>query len=91
MTWADDQTTVSEITTDRSRVRGDYSVGVTAERGDEQGAVVLYAGGWCDLEYWSGDTNSEPVVEAPGWNDWLDLEAFERVLDRFESLFADHS
>lgn len=88
LTWADGQTTVNEITTDRSLVLGQYSVGIRVERGDEQGALVLYGYGQCDLEYWSGDIDSEPVTELLGSGDPLDLPRFERILDRFERLFG---
>ena len=52
----------------------------------EQGARSRICRGWCDLVYWSGDPTSDPLDEAPGWNDWLDLAGLERVLDRFERL-----
>ncbi|WAX55708.1 hypothetical protein M6B22_14325 [Jatrophihabitans cynanchi] len=84
VTWADGQTTVNPITTDRNAVRGDYSVGVKARRDGAEAQVVLYSGGWCDLSFWSGNPEDDPVDEAPGWEDRLDLEGFARVLDRFE-------
>lgn len=90
LTWADGQTTVHEVTTERSRVRGDYSVGVQVSRAVAEGQVILYAGGWCDLEYWSGEAEAEPLLEAPGWDEPLDIGGFERVLDRFEGLFLHH-
>lgn len=86
LTWADGQTTVNNLTTDRSRVRGDYSVGVHAVKGEAVGRLTVYAGGWFDFEYWSGETDTDLVVRAPGWNDWLDLTRFRDVLDRFEAL-----
>jgi len=86
MTWADGQTSVNDVTTDRGAVRGDYSVGVKASRGDAEAELVVYAGGWCDLLFWSGRVTDAPIDEAPGWEDWLDLEALGRVLDHFESL-----
>ncbi len=89
VTWADGQLFGHALTTDRGQVRGDYSVGVRVTRGDEEGQLVAYAGGWCDVEYWSGEPGARPVLEAPGYNDWLDLSRFEAVLDRFESLFLD--
>lgn len=89
-TWADGQTTIHDVTTERSRVRGDYSVGIRVSRAAVEGMVVLYAGGWCDLEYWSGEADDEPVLEAPGWDEPLDMQGFEAVLDRFEGLFLRH-
>lgn len=86
LTWADGQS--QPPTTERDTVRGDHSVGVHVTRGDQEGRLILYAGGWCDLEYWSGDPTRAIVDEAPGWNDWLDLPGFVRVLNRFERLFS---
>ena len=77
-----------ELTTDRAQARSDYSVGVRVRRGHEEGALVLFAGGWCDMEYWSGTADAEPTVEAPGWDDWLDVERFARIIDRFERFFG---
>ena len=89
VTWADGQTTVNEIATDRDQVRGDHSVGIRAQSGAAEGALVLYAGGWCDFEFWSGDPADKPVMEIPGWNDWLDLGRFTEVLDRLGGLLLD--
>ena len=73
---------------DRGRVGGEYSVGVRVERGDEEGTLVLFGYRQCDLEYWSGDSESEPVMELLGSEDSLDLPGFERSLDRFGRLFG---
>jgi hypothetical protein len=48
---------------------------------------VVFRGGWADLEYWSGRPGDEPVIEAPGWDDWMDLSGIERLLRRFAGLF----
>lgn len=45
-------------------------------------------GGWADLEYWSGRLSEEPLTEAPGWNDWMDLSGIEQLLLRFAALFG---
>jgi hypothetical protein len=29
-----------------------------------------------------------PALEAPGWDDWMDLPGIERLLGRFAGLFA---
>ncbi|TQJ09240.1 hypothetical protein FB458_2350 [Lapillicoccus jejuensis] len=89
LTWADGQTTVHPVTTDRGAVRGDYSVGVAVRRGEREGILVLYGGGWCDLIVWSGRPGDAAVDEVPGWQDWLDLQAFSRVVDRFEALLLE--
>jgi hypothetical protein len=87
LTWVDGQTTVNELTTHREAVRGDYSVGVRVRRGDEEGQLVVYAGGWCDLEFWAGRADCKPLAEAPGADEPLDMAGLEVVLDRFEGLF----
>lgn len=48
-------------------------------------SVVLFKGGWADFDYWDGQT--EPLIDAPGWNDWLDLHRFAQVLDHLSALF----
>lgn len=87
LTWADGQTTVNQITTHREDVRGEYSVGVRIRDGAQEGELVVYAGGWCDLDYWAGDAGSDVLAEAPGADAPLDVAALEAVLDRFEGLF----
>jgi len=86
LTWADGQTTVNPVTTDRSAVQGTYSAGVKARRGEAEAELVLYFGGWCDLLFWSDSPADAPIDDVPGWDDWLDLRGFGRVLDRFERL-----
>jgi hypothetical protein len=49
--------------------------------------LVVFRGRWADLEYWSGGPSDEPVTEAPGWDDWMDLPGSERLLRRFADLF----
>ena len=88
LTWADGQTTIHQIHTDRAAVRGDYSVGVRLSRGDEGGEFILYAGGWADFIYWSGRPDEAAVQETPGWDAPLDLARCEAVFDRMERLFA---
>jgi len=49
---------------------------------------VLFTGGWADFSYWSGNPSDAPVDEAPGWEDWLTVDAFGNVLDRLGALLA---
>ncbi len=72
---------------DRSQVTEADSVGVMVRK-DEQGQLVIFRGGWADLEYWTGRPSDEPVTEAPGWNDWMDLPDIEQLLRRFAGLFG---
>ena len=45
------------------------SAGVALCKGEKEGRLVVFRGGWADLEYWSGRPCDEPVTEAPGWDD----------------------
>lgn len=87
LTWADGQTTVHRPVTDRSLVRGDYSVAVTvnSKDGDVWGQLVVYAGGWCDLMA-VRLSDQLGVDESPGADAPLDLAGLSAVLDRFEDL-----
>ncbi|KNX37184.1 hypothetical protein [Luteipulveratus halotolerans] len=69
--------------TERATIRAPYSVGVEVHRGSEEGRLVLYAGGWADLEYWSGSASDDVVDRAPGYNDWLDVPRFAAVVGEF--------
>jgi hypothetical protein len=73
--------------TERSVVGDADSIGVRVQKGTQEGSVVLFRGGWADLEYWSGEVNNEPIVEAPGWEEWLTVERFGQLLDRFVAMF----
>jgi hypothetical protein len=71
----------------RGQVAEPDSVGVTVRKHEQEGQLVVFRGGWADLEYWSGGASDEPVIEAPGWDDWMDLPRIERLLRRFADLF----
>lgn len=88
LTWRDgsDQWP-APLRVDRAEVKVPYSIGVECSKGLQEGRVVLYRGGWADLEYWSGSADDEPIVEAPGWGSWLSIEALVALLDRFGALF----
>jgi hypothetical protein len=60
---------------------------VAVRKDGQEGRLVVFRGGWADLEYWSGGASDEPVIEAPGWDDWLDLPGIDRLLRRFAVLF----
>jgi len=75
------------LKTDRRAVTDADSIGVALTKGAQEGSVVLFGGGWADLLYWDG-RSGQAVDEAPGWDDWLDLGRFGRVLDRLTDLFT---
>lgn len=73
---------------DRRQVAEADSVGVAVCTGEKEGRLVVFRGGWADLEYWSGRPCDEPVIEAPGWDDRIDLSGIEQLLRRFAALFG---
>jgi hypothetical protein len=75
------------VKTDRRAVAHADSIGVALTKGAQEGSVVLFSGGWEDLLYWDGRSD-QAVDEAPGWDDWLDIERFGQVLDRLTNLFT---
>jgi hypothetical protein len=75
------------LTTRRDAVADPDSIGVAVRLGVQEGSVVLFKGGWCDLEYWSGSASDEPVIEAPGYPDGLTVEGFGHLLDSFINRF----
>ena len=76
------------LKTDRAAVRDADSVGISCTRGEQEGRLVLFKGGWADLEFWSGDVADEPLTDMVGFNDWLSIESYEALLDRFVGLFT---
>jgi hypothetical protein len=73
--------------TDRSEVIDADSIGVFLEKGQQEGEVVLFKGGWCDYVYWTGETDDDPVQDAPGYPDTMTVEGFGAVLDRLTAEF----
>ena len=74
---------------DREKVAEADSVGVAVRKGEQEGRLdVFRGGGWADLEYSSGRPCDEPVLEAPGWDDGMDLPGIEQLLRRFAGLFG---
>jgi hypothetical protein len=76
------------LKTVRGQVTQADSIGTVVRRGRQEGTIVLFDGGWCDLSFWSGNPGDDPVVEAPGYPDGLSLDEFGAVLDRFIALFG---
>ena len=73
--------------TDRTQVKDADSIGIALRKGEQEGEVVLFKGGWCDFVYWTGEASDEPVQDAPGHPDQMTVESFGPVLDRLEALF----
>jgi hypothetical protein len=71
----------------RAEVIDADSLGIALSKGKQEGRLVLFTGGWADLEYWSGSPEDGILTEAPGWDDWLTVADYNRLLDRFAGLF----
>lgn len=76
------------LSTDRAAIGDAYSVGVELRRGAEEGRLVLFAGGWADYEFWAGTADADPVLDAPGCDDWLTVERFAEVVERLLGEFS---
>jgi hypothetical protein len=88
LTWRDAAASwPSPLTEERSQVTEPDSVGVAVRKHGQEGQLVVFRGGWADLEYWSGSASDKPVIEAPGWDDWLDLPGIDQLRRRFAVLF----
>jgi len=74
------------LKTERVEVCDPDSVGVRVTKGQQEGSFVLFVGGWADLLYWDGESD-QVLDEAPGWDDWMSVEAFGALLDRWAGLF----
>lgn len=61
---------------DRGAVKDADSIGVAVQKGSQEGAVVLFDGGWADLEYWSGIASDEPLLDAPGYRRLVERRSF---------------
>jgi hypothetical protein len=69
---------------ERSVVADPDSVGVTIKRGGVEAAVVLFRGGWADVEAALVGGPEDPVLDAP---ELADVSAFGQLLDDvFEQL-----
>lgn len=75
------------LKTDRSEAANANSVGVAVRKQGQEGSLVIFRGGWADLEYRAGRQFDAPVAEAPGVGDPMTLADVEQLLERFASLF----
>ena len=88
LTWRDAAASwPSPLREDRGQVAEPDSVGVAVRKDGQEGQLGVFSGGWADLEHWSGGASDEPVIEAPGWDDWMDLPGIDRLLRRSAALF----
>lgn len=74
--------------TDRMQVKDADSIGIALRKGDQEGEVVLFKGGWCDFVYWTGEADDDPIEDAPCWPGEMTVEAFGVVLDRLAECFG---
>jgi hypothetical protein len=90
LTWRDQSRTwPHQVVVGRAQAAEPDSVGVKVMCGNEEGELVLYAGGWADVLYWGGEGASDVVDEMVGDCDSpLTGEGFARVLDDFGARFG---
>lgn len=85
VTWREtDEGWPQAFKTDRSQVTSADSIGISLRKGEQEGQVVLFDGGWCDFIYWDGRAE-ETVQDAP---EATTVERFCEVLDRLAALFT---
>lgn len=88
ITWRDQgEGWPPSIKTERAEVSDADSVGITLRKGEQEGEVVLFKGGWCDFVFWTGEASNDPVQDAPGFPNEMTVERFGAVLDRLADYF----
>lgn len=70
------------LNTLRSDIRDPFSVGIEIKHANIEGRVVLFRGGWADVELLDVRRIDEVIDEAPNVPD---LKAFDEVLDHFSA------
>ena len=89
VTWRDQgEGWPPNLKAERDTVAVPDSIGVEVRLGAQEGSIVLFKGGWCDLEYWSGSRSDEPVIEALGYPEGLTVEGFGFLLDSLLTVSA---
>lgn len=78
LTWRDEARGWPWQLVSRKRAHWPDSVGFRVRRGPAMGAVVLFGGGWADVEWWQGTAGSEPETSAP---DVGSVDGFAALLD----------
>ena len=73
--------------TDRAQVTDADSIGIALRKGEQEGEVVLFKGGWCDFVYWTGEATVDPVQDVPGYPNEMTIDGYGSVLDRLAALF----
>lgn len=77
-TWRDASVEWPQHLVAREAALSPDSVGFEVRRRAAEGAVVLFRGGWADIEWWLGTADSEPEIDAPAIPD---VRSFGRLLD----------
>ena len=57
ITWRDQADRPPTLKTVREEVSDPDSIGIRCTMGGREGSLVLFRGGWADLEYWSGEAS----------------------------------
>lgn len=72
---------------DRDEVTDPDSVGISVHLQEQEGRLVIFRGGWADLEYWTGRCSDDPEIAAPGANVPMTLTHVELLVERFTGMF----
>jgi hypothetical protein len=88
-TWRDQgQGWPPPIIEDRGAVVDPDSIGIQLRKGQQEADLILYRGGWADVEFWTGDPADDVVMRVEGdYDDPLSVEQFGGVLDRLTDRF----
>ncbi len=79
-TWRDADAWPQRIQPERDKAIDPDSVGVVVKAGDQgEMQIVLFRGGWADLEVVAFDRPDEPILDAP---EFSSPEAFGTALDQ---------
>jgi hypothetical protein len=84
LTWRDSREWPPRLAA-REAVADPDSVGMRVHRGVAQGSVVLFRGGWADVEWWEGSLEIDSEMTAP---DVADIAAFCALLDALLNRWA---
>ena len=89
LTWRDQaRAWPDQVVAGRVNAAEPDSVGFEVRCGDEEGRLVLYAGGWADVEYWDGiDADSAWIAVEGDYDAPLTQHEFGSLLDELGARF----
>lgn len=86
-TWLDGEAEwPRRLEADRQLVKDPISLGIRAQKGEREGTLVIFGGGWADLSYVDLSTGYS-LEENPGWGAPLQIDGYRELVNRFLTLF----